>query len=123
MDEGNGSDAHGGARRTERADGLALVEQWRASGQSVAQFCRERAVPVHRLHYWKRQAEPVARSEDAPTASEFLAVDMEEAARAKPSREGTIEIAVGGIRVQLPLGCDRASFIRVLQWTAEALGA
>ena len=33
MDEGRGSDAHGGARRTERADGLALVEQWRASGR------------------------------------------------------------------------------------------
>jgi hypothetical protein len=73
MDEASGSDTHGGAQRTERSDGLALVEQWRASGQSVARFCRERAVPVHRLHDWKRQAEPVARREDAPSATEFLA--------------------------------------------------
>ena len=123
MDSASGSGSDGGAQRTEPSDGLALVEQWRRSGQSVAQFCRERDVPAHRLHYWKRRAEPVAGSGGAATASEFLAVDIEEAARAKPSAEATIEIAVGAIRVQLPLGCDRASFIRILKWTAEALGA
>jgi hypothetical protein len=123
MDEASGSDTHGRAQRTERAEGRALVERWRASGQTVAQFCRERAVPVHRLHYWKRQAEPVAQSEDAPTASEFLAVEIENETSSKASRGAAIEIAVGAIRVQLPLGCDRASFVRILRWTAEALGA
>jgi hypothetical protein len=123
MDEASGSEAHVGVHRTERAEGRILAEQWRASGQTVAQFCRERGVPVHRLHYWKRQAESATQSEEAPTASEFLAVEIEEVSRSKPPKDAPIEIAVGAIRVQLPLGCDRESFVRILRWTAEALGA
>jgi hypothetical protein len=80
-------------------------------------------VPVHRLRYWKRQAEAATQSEEAPTASEFLAVEIEDVSRSKPPKDAQIEIAVGAIRVQLPLGCDRESFVRILRWTAEALGA
>jgi transposase-like protein len=126
MDEASGSDATGvGESRTDRAQGLALVEQWRSSGQSVAQFCRERGVAAHRLYYWKRQVEPEARREARASAGEFVALEIrgasEAASPSKRSSEAAIEIVVGAIRVRIPAGCSRDSFVQILRWTAETL--
>jgi hypothetical protein len=126
MDAASGSAVAGRAgsvgHRTERAAGLALIAQWRASGQSVTQFCRHQGVPVHRLSYWKRQAERVARSEDAQAVSEFIALEIKDVTPSRPIQDASLEIAVGAIRVHLPLCCDRDSFVRILRWTAETLG-
>jgi hypothetical protein len=49
-----------------------LIEQWRRSGMSVTEFCREQAVAAHVLRYWlsreKTPTKPVA------TASKFFVV-------------------------------------------------
>jgi len=39
---------------------LTLVEQWRSSGMSQAEFARENNLPVHTLRYWlyKRDRSP-----------------------------------------------------------------
>ena len=62
-------------RRT-AADGRALIEQWRRSGMSVTEFCREQAVAAHVLRYWlsreKASTKPVA------PASKFFVVSAPE---------------------------------------------
>jgi hypothetical protein len=117
------------ARRTDRERGMALVGQWRSSGQTVTQFCRAQGVPVHRLQYWRRRAEAGTRGALTPTANELLAVELagpsaeNTPAAVRASLDGSVEILVGAVRVQLPLDCGREAFVRILRWTAEALHA
>jgi transposase-like protein len=40
------------AVRRSAAQGRALVERWRASGESIAAFCRQAGVRAQVLHYW-----------------------------------------------------------------------
>ena len=44
-------EAESGVRRS-ATQGRALVERWRASGQSVTSFCRRTGVGAHVLRYW-----------------------------------------------------------------------
>lgn len=49
--------------RRNAAQGRALVERWRASGESVAAFCRQAGVRAQVLHYWLgRERKASARS-------------------------------------------------------------
>jgi hypothetical protein len=34
---------------------VRLLQEKRASGQSVAAFCRQRRIPVHQFYWWQRQ--------------------------------------------------------------------
>jgi len=44
-----------------------LVEAWEASGQTIAEFCRERGVTKRRVSYWRsRLGSPDARKREAP---------------------------------------------------------
>ena len=86
------AEARGAGHRTDRAAGLALAAQWRASGQSVTQFCRDQGVPGHRLSYWKRQAELEARSEKASNASEFLAMEVKDVTPSRAIQDASLEI-------------------------------
>ena len=117
------------AKRTERSAGLALVERWRGSGQSVTEFCRGNGIPTHRLHYWKKQAEGLGGNADV-AAREFCALAVRDpsvsltsstpdAASAEP-----LEIAIGAsICIRLPSGATREAFIQTLRWVIEAIDA
>jgi hypothetical protein len=62
-------------RRT-AADGRGLIDQWRRSGMSVTEFCRDQGVAAHVLRYWlsreKTPIKPVATP--VATASKFFVV-------------------------------------------------
>ncbi|HVZ31596.1 MAG TPA: hypothetical protein VG963_04175 [Polyangiaceae bacterium] len=89
------------AVRRSVADGQALIDQWRRSGMSVTEFCRDQAVAAHVLRYWlsreKTTSKPVA------TASEFFVV-------AAPGKEAETDVA----STSLPSGSRRAGAIVVL---------
>ena len=62
-----------------RAEGLALVERWRASGLSSREFCQTHGVRLNRLHYWAHAAglNPTPKpnpSAQTGTQSEFFVV-------------------------------------------------
>lgn len=40
-----------------RAEGCALVDSWKSSGQSPAAFCRARGMAAWKLTYWRSVAE------------------------------------------------------------------
>jgi transposase-like protein len=89
------------AARRSAADGRALIDQWRRSGMSVTEFCRDHAVAPHVLRYWlsreKTPTQPVA------TASKFFVVSA-------PGKKPETNAA----STPLPSGSRRAGAIVVL---------
>lgn len=47
----------------------SLLQMWRASGQSIAAFCREQGIAAHRLRYWRRQLGAEASNGDHGNAA------------------------------------------------------
>jgi len=125
--EANGSKA----RRLGRDEGLALVREWRASGQRAAEFSRARGVPLHRLQYWKRASERDAAVEGSSEAPAFFALTVE--AESEPHARGTvaadaaahdgIELWVGDVRMAVCGAIERARFVQTLRWILEAVEA
>ena len=58
-----------------REQGLALIQKWKASGQSIKEFCNEQSIPAHRLNYWKKKCSEVSTRVEG--ASKFLAIDLQ----------------------------------------------
>ena len=113
-------------RRNQKA-GAALVQQWRSSGQTPAQFCRAQGVGAHRLHYWRRKLDGVRTSEPSLTG-EFLAlstparVQVEEPAQDRS--QVVIEIlATDRIAVQVRVAAGSAGFVETLRGVLEALAS
>lgn len=40
------------------------IETWHASGMSIAAWCRQEAVNMHQMYYWKRKCDQAIHSED-----------------------------------------------------------
>jgi hypothetical protein len=87
--------------RRNAADGRALIDQWRRSGLSVTEFCRDQAVAAHVLRYWlsreKTPSTPVA------PASKFFVVSA-------PGKKPEADVA----STLLPSGSRRGGAIVVL---------
>jgi hypothetical protein len=113
--------------RRSRDEGMALVEQWRESGLRPAEFCRSRGIAEHRLHYWKRRAQPCESGAGSAT-SEFFAVlapadDAREARKlAGAAPESIVEICLAGsLRVRVSLAAGRAAFVQTLRGVLEVV--
>ena len=108
-------------KEPERARWRGLLSEQQASGQSIAAFCRERALPVWQFYEWKKrlhsaEAEPFVAVE--VVASEVVAAAAPQAA--VPSIP--IEIRLGGGR-SLLVGPDfEASHLRRLLRVLEQEG-
>jgi hypothetical protein len=94
--------------------GRALVEAWRASGQSGAAFCRIRGLRPQRLHYWRERlgypikvlraaSVPTSMPMPAPEASGFVQMVVR-----APSPTTNVEIMVGGTVIRVQPGFDAA---------------
>lgn len=69
--------------------GTELVQRWRASGLSQAEFGRTQGIEPHRISYWRRRLE---RKTEAPA---FVLLSGE------PSREATADSSGGVLEVWL----------------------
>ena len=88
-----------------RAEGYALVDSWKLSGQSLAAFCRARGVAAWKLAYW--------RSVTGRPSSDSDFVQLEAAA---PGRGLELHLR-GGLRIAIEAGFDPV----VLRAVVEAL--
>ena len=104
-----------------------LLERWRASGLSQAEFCRQRGIPISKFAWWKRRlsaggaAGPVQRarpSRKGPHGGAFVPVQIVAAPAA-----GELELTLRGGRV-LRFGVDvDAGKLAVIVAALEALPA
>ena len=89
-----------------RAEGCALVDSWKLSGQSLAGFCRASGVAAWKLAYWRSVTQ--ARSS---AGSGFVQVEAAAAGRG-------LELRLrGGLRIAIEAGFDPV----VLRAVVEAL--
>ena len=86
----NRKGVEGGGVRLSATQGRALVEQWRRSGLSVAEYCRTRGVREHVLRY--RLSRETTASVSAAAQDEFFVVSAstKESARAGGNRAGAV---------------------------------
>ncbi len=47
------------------------LEQWHASGQTIAVWCRERAIAIHVFYYWRKKIMP-SKINPVQTQSKFV---------------------------------------------------
>lgn len=94
------------------ADARAVLEAWKRSGLSLARFARARAIPLSKLHRWKR------RLGQGAVALAFHPVEVRPAAPGGAGASGAIELVVrGGRRVAVGPGFDA----EVLREVVEAV--
>jgi hypothetical protein len=98
-------------RRMTESEGAALVQEWRRSGLSIAEFGRSRGVGAHRLRYWERRLAP------GPAETPFVVMSAEGlGSSAEPSGDDAIEIVVGEFFVRVPAGVGTlAEVLRTLK--------
>jgi transposase len=95
---------------------IKRVAAWRASGQTAAEYCERQGLVLSALRYWAQRA----RREQEATAAVAVPVRLARVERARPSAELVpVVIEVGGARISVARGFDRATLATVL----EVLGA
>lgn len=77
--------------------GAALVADWRQSGLGPVEYCRQHAVGLHRLSYW--------RNKQAPNEFVEVVVDRDNDHSRDTEDALSIEVVVGDVFVRFP---DRA---------------
>ena len=103
-------EAESGVVRRSATQGRALVERWRASGESVTSFCRRTGVGAHVLRYWLGRDTGAGERVGGP--SDFFVVTA-------PQRSpGTA--AVGSAR-EMAVAESRLAFIVVVPAASPAM--
>jgi transposase len=100
---------------TKESKWTALVAEWRESGQSAEEFCRQRELSVHSLRYWSHRLNAVKRDLAAVQSVRLAQVIRSDAGRG--STEVTLERS--GVRVTVNSGFDRSTLRAVLELLSE----
>jgi transposase-like protein len=59
-----------------KEEGQALVLNWKASGKSISEYCKENSIPAHRINYWKKQFGE--RSSMSVEGNRFLPIELKD---------------------------------------------
>lgn len=95
------------------------VADWRASGETAADYCEERGLSLSRLRYWAykrpRGKTPAIRESTEPAAAPAFA-RVVRAGGTKPQRDEAVAIVleVDGARVHIGRGFDREALADVV---------
>lgn len=102
-------------REARRALWCERVEKYRASGQSVAAWCREHEVKEHQMRYWLRRFSPVFETDS--TAATWLPVKVRDEVRS--GDPDVIVVRVGDAAIEVRPDFDRRLLIAVVETLAE----
>lgn len=110
---------------TDRKTWEQRVAAWRASGQSAQKFAEGRDYTVHMLRYWAgRMKEEAALSEPSIRLARVVRAPKEVAPQPKEAARQPTGVAlvleIGGVRVQVPVGFERATLRAVLEVLRES---
>ena len=91
----------------------ARFDAWKASGLSVAEWCREKGLKDHQMYYWIRKFDDDSVTEK-PQDIQWLAVDMETESTGYMSEE-SVFIHVGQLSIEVRSGTNMALLADVVQ--------
>lgn len=101
-------------RETRRELWYERVEEYRASGLSVAAWCREHEVKEHQMRYWLRRFSPSL--EPDATATTWLPVKVRD--KGDSGDPDVIVVRVGDVAVEVRSGFDRTLLVAVVETLA-----
>jgi hypothetical protein len=88
----------------------AVVAGWRASGLSVAEYCRRNDIPAWKFRYWREKTNREARG--AARGGRFVELPFSDSSA--DNGKLVVELA-SGVRIRLEAGFDPADLARVLR--------
>jgi len=100
----------------DRAEWARRVAEWRASGETAAEFCAGRGFAASTLRWYSSQLGSVAPPPEPRTAM----IEV----RREPARAAHVMVELGGARVHVPCGVDMETLSTVfdaLRGAAEEL--
>jgi transposase len=103
-------------RRWSVEEKARIVEESYAPGTIVADVARRHDVHLNLLHHWRRRAREAGGRRMGFLPVSLAVSEVEEAvAERRPSRGGSIEIELAGVRVRVDAAVDEAALGRVLR--------
>jgi hypothetical protein len=111
-------EAGSGVRRS-ATQGRALVERWRASGESVTSFCRRTGVGAHVLRYWLGRDTGAGERVGGP--SDFFVVTTPQRSPGTAAVESAREMAVAESRMAFIVVVPAASPAMLARTVRELL--
>ena len=100
-------------KRWSEAEGRQVLDEWRRSGLSPADFARRHRLAEVRLLRWRARLEEQVASVDPVTAA-FLPVKIKESA-AQDTGEGVALVLTSGVTIRVPVGTSPAWVARLVQ--------
>jgi hypothetical protein len=85
-----------------------IVAEFEKSGQTVREFCASRGIAATAFGYWKRR-------ENRPEALQFVPAVRVGQAPIPEARRGGVVLEIGGGRIRLESGFDRALLLEVVR--------
>ena len=97
-----------------RIEWKARFDAWKASGLSVAEWCRDKDLKKHQMYYWIRQFEDDSDPIETNQEVQWLAVDMESESTGHRNEE-SVFIHVGQLSVEVRPGANMELLSDVVQ--------
>ena len=88
------------------------INDYRASGERVADWCERHQVPSHRLFYWMRKLKKADQQSPSASAPQWVAVSLEEST---PEEAPLIAVRVGTFAVEVRSGFEPAVLAAVVR--------
>jgi len=97
------------SREQKKSRALAVIEQWRQSGQKMPVFCKENNVSIHTVRYWLKKQKK--ESVQTKSTSNFIPIQIQKSIPPKEEAEaGKIEIVYpNGVCIRLREEIDLAT--------------
>lgn len=89
----------------------ARIQEWKASGQSKSQWCRDNQLPCHQFFYWFNRLYPTAKSH---AKGRFVELHDD------TSGNSGIRVECGELFIRLDRDFDEAALLRCIQTLRKA---
>jgi len=92
--------------KDKRIEWKTRYDSWKASGQGIAEWCRDQDIKVHQMYYWVRRFERDMISPEPKTSeTQWLAVQVEDDMLSSEGQD-PIFIHFGAISVEVRPGAN-----------------
>lgn len=94
-------------RKEKEAYWLAMIEEYRASGLSLVEWCQTSGIALHNMKYWLRKQSPINRESTEETS--WVSCVVEE------PKENSISLRINQVDIEVTSGYDETLLLQVIR--------
>ncbi len=91
----------------------SIIEDWKQSGLTQAEYCRQHRIKVSHFYFWKNQLKKKMKHRQPESQGVFLPVVLESAPSDTVS---LLRIRVGGVEIDVSHQTDPVLLQKTVQW-------